>query len=165
MAMNYHIAGFEEESIVDGPGLRFVIFFQGCPHHCHGCQNPETWDTDKNKGQYFSLEELVSKIEKNPLISGVTFSGGEPFLQSIELIPLAKILKEKKYNIWCFTGYKYEEIYFNPLLNYIDVLIDGPFIEKYKSLDLLFRGSKNQRLIDIQQTKKLGNIVLWENNF
>ena len=160
--MKFHVAGFESESIVDGPGFRYVIFFQGCPHHCDGCQNPNTWSYDENKGFYIDQDTLIKNIEEDPLITGVTFSGGEPFSQSKNILSLAKELKEKNYNIWCFTGYKYKEIQNDPLLDYIDVLVDGEFIKEEKSLDLLFRGSKNQRLIDIKKTKLTGNIVLWD---
>ncbi|MCL2847627.1 MAG: anaerobic ribonucleoside-triphosphate reductase activating protein [Firmicutes bacterium] len=152
---NIRLAGIVEESIVDGDGLRFTIFVQGCPHKCIGCHNPHTHDFDAGKD--YEVGELCEKIFSNPLLSGVTFSGGEPFCQPKSLIAIAQKAKEKGLNIWCYTGYTQEEILKNAktdsdiaeLLNLIDVLVDGPFIEEQKDLTLKFRGSKNQRIIQL----------------
>ena len=139
-----------KESIVDGEGLRYVIFVQGCPHHCKGCHNPQTWRTDK--GHAVTIESLLDDIKKNPLLDGVTFSGGEPMLQSEALTELAKEIKKLGLNIWCYTGFKYEDIKESKkdFLKYIDVLVDGKFIEELKCLGEYY-GSSNQR-----------NIKLWD---
>lgn len=154
-----NIAGIINDSIVDGPGLRFTIFVQGCPHNCKGCHNPETHDYNKKCEQY-SVDELYKMIISNPLLDGVTFSGGEPFSeQHVEdLIELSKKIKDNtNLNIIIYTGYCIEQIIssgngkFLTLLNNADYLIDGPFVEKYKSLDCKFRGSANQRFIDLKK--------------
>lgn len=157
------VFGIVEESVVDGDGLRFVLFLQGCKKACPGCQNKNSWDL--NGGKLMKISEILEKTD-NPLLSGVTFSGGEPFLQAENLIILAKKIKEKNLNIWCYTGNTYEEIkerndkYETELLNYIDVLVDGDFREDLRDLALKFRGSKNQRIIDLKETKKLNRIIL-----
>ena len=138
------------DSIVDGEGLRTVIFFAGCSHHCKGCHNPQSWDF--NGGTETIVEEIMDEIKSNPLCQGVTFSGGEPFHQADKILPLAKKLKEEGYNIWCYTGYTLEQILtysvLKPkLLEYIDVLVDGKFIEEQKDLTLKFKGSRNQRIL------------------
>lgn len=137
-----------KESIVDGEGLRYVIFVQGCPHHCKGCHNPQTWRTDK--GHVVTIESLLDDIKKNPLLDGVTFSGGEPMLQSEELTKLAKEIKKLGLNIWCYTGFEYEDIKESKkeFLKYIDVLVDGKFIEELKCLGEYY-GSSNQRIIKL----------------
>jgi len=157
------IAGFIPESIVDGEGIRASIYTQGCPHKCEGCHNPHTHEP--LAGERVTLFSLVEKIEKNPLLSGVTFSGGEPFLQAHKLVPLAKYLKGKGLNIWCYSGYTLEEIkalgHVEPcvceLLNLVDVLVDGPFDIDLKNETLAFRGSSNQRIIDMNETLKKKN--------
>lgn len=137
-----------KESIVDGEGLRYVIFVQGCPHHCKGCHNPQTWRTDK--GNAVTIESLLDDIKKNPLLDGVTFSGGEPMLQSEELTKLAKEIKKLGLNIWCYTGFEYEDIKESKkeFLKYIDVIVDGKFIEELKCLGEYY-GSSNQRIIKL----------------
>ena len=162
--MKIRIAGIVEESVVDGEGVRFAIFVQGCKRACPGCQNKNTWDL--NGGKLMDIEEIVEKITDNPLLSGVTFSGGEPFLQAEPLSVLAKKIHEKNLNIWCYTGNTYEEIIENndptqlKLLNNIDVLVDGDFREDLRDLTLKFRGSQNQRIIDMNATKSSGKLVL-----
>ncbi len=162
------LAGVVRESIVDGPGLRFTIFCQGCPHACEGCHNPETHDF---KGGYMcSFEKIIAAIEKNPIVKGVTFSGGEPFCQPKEFYELGSILKEKGINLMCYSGWTYEELlekatteeYVGKLLNILDYLVDGRFIQSERDLTLLFRGSKNQRYIDMNATRKEGRVVLAE---
>lgn len=156
------VAGFEKESIVDGPGLRYVIFLQGCNHHCEGCHNPQTHDI--NGGRLVSIDEVYDDIVSTPIITGVTFSGGEPFLQAKNLIPLARKLRGK-YHLMCYTGFLYEQlmdnndVYVQQFLSLLDILVDGPFILKLKSLNCKFRGSTNQRIIDIQQSSAQ-NVVL-----
>ena len=156
------IAGYERESIVDGPGFRFAIFFQGCPHKCEGCHNPETWNA--KGGVDVDIDDIVSEVEKAYYIDGVTISGGEPFFQVDSLIELASKLKEKKYNIICFTGYTFEQIMadekMRQALSFIDTLIDGKFVLEQRSIALRFRGSKNQRVIDVQKSLQENEIVL-----
>lgn len=162
------IAGVIRESIVDGPGIRFTVFCQGCPHHCEGCHNPETHDF---KGGYdCSIEKILTEIDKNPLLSGVTFSGGEPMCQPEAFLTLAHEIKKRGLDIVIFTGYSIEELqlmtennqYIKELLLLTDYLVDGRFELKQKDLALKFRGSKNQRYIDMNLTRKAGQIVLAE---
>lgn len=124
------IAGTVEESIVDGPGLRYVLFTQGCPHRCPGCHNPETHPFDG--GRVVTLDWVVQDVIKNPITRGVTFSGGEPFSQSGQLVVLGEELKRRGYNLVAFSGYCFEELAdsprFRPLLELLDILVDGPFI-------------------------------------
>ncbi len=152
------IAGVIEESIVDGPGVRFTLFLQGCHSHCKGCQNPQTWDFES--GTLVTAKEILEKILSNPLIHGITFSGGEPFEQAENLIPFAAELKRRGYHLMAFSGYTFEELIARPackeLLTLLDILVDGPFIEEQKSLELRFRGSKNQRILDLSASRKHG---------
>lgn len=145
------VAGKIEESIVDGPGLRYVLFTQGCPHRCPGCHNPETHDPFG--GQPVAVSEIVRDIRRNPITRGVTFSGGEPFLQSGALAPLANELKRQGYHLMAYTGYLIEELLARPghraFLACLDVVVDGPFVLEKRSLELRFRGSSNQRFIDV----------------
>ena len=166
MASKLKISGVEPESIVDGKGFRYVVFTQGCPHHCPGCHNPQTHDF--NAGKWVDIEDLFSQICENPLLNGVTFSGGEPFCQPRPLSELAKRIHGKKLDITVFTGYTYEELAnrhdpdVDALLAQTDVLIDGLFVLAEKDLTLAFRGSRNQRLIDLNRTRESGQIVLDE---
>ena len=145
------IAGIVNDSIVDGPGLRYTIFSQGCSHNCPGCHNPETHSFDG--GFEIDTESIISEISKNPLLSGVTFSGGDPIEQPAPFLELAKAIKKMNLNIWMYTGYTYEELtsmqdpIIQELLSYVDVIVDGPYIESKRQLDLEFRGSSNQRII------------------
>ncbi|MEG2140305.1 MAG: anaerobic ribonucleoside-triphosphate reductase activating protein [Bilophila sp.] len=162
MVTAIRISGIEEESIVDGPGLRYVLFTQGCPHNCPGCHNPETHAF--TGGRLISQDEAFADIRKNPLTRGVTFSGGEPFAQSDALTLLAVRLKKAGYHLTCYTGYVFEELFadarFHPLLEQLDLLIDGPFILAQKSLILRFRGSRNQRILDVPRSLAAGAAVL-----
>lgn len=157
------IAGVIRESIVDGPGLRFVIFAQGCPHKCIGCHNPQTHDF--NLGTEIEVEKLLDEIRKNPLLKGVTFSGGEPFCQAKEFYKLGVDIKSTGLDLIAYTGYTFEEIvllddeYSIKLLEILDVVIDGKFEESNKSLMLNWRGSNNQRVIDVKKTLELSKIV------
>lgn len=155
------ISGIERESIVDGDGIRYVIFAQGCPHHCPGCHNPQTHSFDA--GNLVGVDELLADISKRKdYIDGITLSGGEPFCQSDQCSVIAKQAQKMGLTVWCYTGYLFEELYGrnDELLNHIDILVDGPFIQQKCSLALQFRGSTNQRLIDIPASLKAGVAVL-----
>lgn len=160
------IANTVNDSIVDGHGLRFTVFTQGCPHHCPGCHNPDTHDPAG--GQEVSLEELAEGLTKNPLIEGLTLSGGEPFAQAAQCAQLAKIAHSLGMTVWTYTGYLFETLRdrgdpdWDALLRQTDVLVDGPFLQKEKSYDVRFRGSRNQRLIQVPASLSRGEAVLWE---
>lgn len=158
------IASVAHDSIVDGPGLRYVLFTQGCPHHCKGCHNPATHDP--SGGMLMTGGEILSDIDRNPLLTGVTFSGGEPMLQVLALLPLAEAIRARRKSLWIYTGYLWEELLdvpeYRALLETADVVVDGPFIESRKNLLLPFRGSENQRIIDV--AKSLGSGVPTEKN-
>lgn len=155
------VAGIVKESIVDGPGLRYTLFLQGCPRRCKGCHNPTTQPFDG--GKIMTLKEILNDIEKNPLIHGVTFSGGEPFCQSRELAPLAKELKKRGYSLMAYTGDLWENLILDvknsALLGSIDILVDGPFVIEKKSLDLHFKGSSNQRIIDVPKSLQSNRVI------
>ena len=153
--MSYlQVAGFLEHSTVNGEGFRSVLFLSGCPHHCPECQNAQMQDI--HYGEQVSYEEILLRLQKVlPLIDGLTLSGGEPFMQAEALLPFLKLCHERfpQLTIWCYTGYTYEELnsnlVFKPLLNYIDVIVDGPFIAQLKNENLKYRGSSNQRILKI----------------
>ena len=159
------VAGFAGDSIVDGPGLRFTVFFQGCPHHCPGCHNPETWPFEG--GTPFTPEQLIQMAKKNPLCRGITLSGGEPFAQAAACAALAREAHRKGLTVWTYSGYLFEHLRdsgdpdWTALLAETDVLVDGPFVQAEKSYDLHFRGSRNQRLIDVPASLAQGKAVLW----
>lgn len=160
--MQIRIAGTVSESIVDGPGFRYVIFTQGCPHGCPGCQNPQTHDF--TAGKLVDTDELFRECIEDPLNTGVTFSGGEPFCQAEPLAGLAERFKQRGLSVWSFSGWTFEELSekskheesVGRLLELIDVLVDGRFIEEQKTLSLPFRGSANQRLVDVPASLKAG---------
>jgi len=160
------IAGIANDSIVDGPGLRIGIFIQGCKRRCEGCQNPESWPIDG--GREITAEALYASICKNPLIEGVTFSGGEPLLRAGALIPLARGIRSRGLNIAIYTGYTFEEILEDSdddvlaLLNLASILVDGSFILAERSLMLSFRGSQNQRILDLSRSLAEGRAVATE---
>lgn len=145
------------ETIVDGEGIRYSIYFAGCSHHCKGCHNPESHNP--NAGKLLSddvLDQMIKEMQGNPLLDGITLSGGDPFYNPQEMLAILKKLKnETQLNIWCYTGYVYEDLLEDkerkPLLAYIDVLVDGPFIQEEFSPTLQFRGSKNQRIIKLHK--------------
>ena len=156
------LSGIVSDSIVDGPGIRTTFFSQGCPHHCPGCHNPETWEF--GCGTKMPVETLVEITGRNPLCRGVTFSGGEPFAQAEGFAKLARLLKEKGYEVASYSGYTFEQLLRgNPaqkaLLESIDVLIDGPFLLEEKSLEIPFRGSRNQRILDVPASLAAGKAV------
>ncbi|HDX9578452.1 anaerobic ribonucleoside-triphosphate reductase activating protein [Bacillus cytotoxicus] len=143
-----------QDSVVDGEGLRTVVFFAGCPHRCFGCHNPQSWNICN--GTEMTKEEIIKEIEKNPL-TDVTFSGGDPFFQATEIKELAKNVKDLQKNLWIYTGYTFEEIQNSQnndmieLLHYADVLVDGRFELERRDLTLSFRGSSNQRIIRLKE--------------
>lgn len=149
--MKIRIAGIEPESYVDGEGIRFAIFMQGCLRNCRGCHNPETHALDG--GKVIDTAEIVTAIKKNPLLTGITLSGGEPLLQIAPALELAKTAKNLGLNVWLYTGYKFEEIPSDAdeLLKFVDVVVDGEYIEELRDLELEFRGSKNQRIIYLRR--------------
>ena len=151
-----------EGTSVDGPGLRTSIYLAGCDHHCPGCHNPASWDPQG--GEERTLDELMQVIAYNE--APVTLSGGDPLQQPDGTRALIhRIKQELGYNVWCYTGYTWEEIAANPILLdaacELDVLVDGPFIQAERDISLRFRGSRNQRLIDVQRTLTTGTITLW----
>lgn len=163
--MELRIAGTVNDSIVDGDGLRFTVFTQGCPHHCKGCHNPQTHDF--NGGEVTDTSLLLEKIKGNPLLDGVTFSGGEPFCQAEQLAELGRQIKKLGLNIVTYTGYTFEQLYaerdkngWGDLLSVTDILIDGQFVEELKDWEVKFRGSSNQRYIDCQKSLEKGTVVL-----
>lgn len=164
--MRMSVSGVTGDSIVDGPGLRLTIFTQGCPHHCPGCHNPQTHDP--NGGAWANTEDILAAAAENPLLDGITLSGGDPFLQPIPCLALAKGAHQLGLNVWTYTGYTWEALWAEndpeklALLRETDVLIDGPFLLAERSLELKFKGSKNQRTIDVKRSLAAGEIVLWE---
>lgn len=146
------IASILDDSIVDGPGLRLVVFTQGCPHKCPGCHNPETHDLAA--GRIVETAEIINRYKENPLLSGITFSGGEPFLQAGPLAILARAVHSLGGDVVTYTGYVFENLVLkqdkaiSSLLDETDILVDGPYVESLRSLELLFRGSSNQRLLN-----------------
>ena len=159
-----------EDTTVDGPGFRTAIYAAGCPNACPGCHNPESWDI--KKGKQISTEEILTKVLADDF-ANVTFSGGDPMFQPEGFTKLAQAIKEKsRKNIWCYTGYLYDKEllsesrarceYTDEMLSMIDVLVDGRFVEALKDIRLLFRGSANQRIIDVKKSMESGEIVPWE---
>lgn len=163
--MDIRVSGTVCESIVDGPGFRYTVFVQGCPHNCPGCHNPQTHDF--GGGRAVDTDELFCECVDDPLNRGVTFSGGEPFCQAEPLYELGKRFKERGYDLWCYTGWTIGELWkkaesdpnVGKLLSIIDVLVDGRFVEERRTLSLPFRGSDNQRLIDMKATREKNSVV------
>lgn len=166
--MKLRIAGTINDSVVDGDGYRYTIFTQGCPHHCRGCHNPETWNPEGGKDA--DTEELMAEIRANSLLEGVTFSGGEPFTQPAPLLQIAREAHAQGLDVWSYTGYVLDELIamhdpdVDALLNELDVLVDGPFVIEGRDLTLRFRGSRNQRVIDMNATRERGEVVLKYND-
>jgi len=159
------VAGVTAESVVDGPGLRFVIFAQGCPHRCPGCQNPETWDPAG--GTEIAVAELLEQIKANPLLKGITLSGGEPFAQAAALACLAGAVRERGQDVVTYTGYTWERLMelaraypeIARLIEASDYIVDGPYVEAQRELALPFRGSRNQRVLDVRASLAAGKPV------
>jgi len=183
MTNKLKIYGFSNESFVDGPGIRVVVFVQGCDNACPSCHNPESWDI--NGGDEYTIRDIVKKIKKSSgrtngdvlqfakkalsrKVRGVTFSGGEPFLQAEALVQIAQAVKPLGLDITTYTGHIYEELAQSPdesiqaLLKITDYLIDGPYIHEKRNIGLKFRGSSNQRIIDMNETRKASEVVLYE---
>ena len=164
--MNIRIAGTVNDSIVDGPGYRYTIFAQGCPHHCPGCHNPQSHDFEG--GRVTDTDTILRQVRENPLLDGITLSGGEPFCQPEACRALAEAAHDLGMSVWCYTGYTWEKLMQEAdparlaLLEAVDVLVDGPFILAQKSLELKFCGSRNQRLIDVKKTRQAGQVTLWQ---
>ena len=157
-----NLAGIVGDSIVDGPGIRTTIFSQGCPHHCPGCHNPETWAF--GCGTDMDEETILDIVRSNPLCRGVTFSGGEPFAQAEGFAKLARLLKAHGYEVASYSGYTFEALLEGTaeqkdLLFTIDILIDGPFLMAEKTLEVPFRGSRNQRILNIPRSLAAGKAV------
>ena len=157
-----YLAGIQGDSIVDGPGIRTTFFCQGCPHHCEGCHNPETWPFAG--GTPMDTEQMLRIVRDNPLCRGVTFSGGEPFAQAEGFYELAVELKKLGYEVASYTGYTFEQLLNGTpaqkkLLELLDVLIDGPFKLSEKTLEIAFRGSRNQRILDVPRSLAQGRAV------
>ena len=153
-----------EDTTVDGPGFRTSIYCSGCTHHCVECHNPQSWAQDG--GHEMSVEEVMQVIEADPF-ANVTFSGGDPMQQAAGFTALAEAIKTRtNKTIWCYTGYTYEALLKMPmqraLLEKVDVLVDGPFVASQQSKDLLFRGSANQRLIDVPRSLETGQVIEWK---
>lgn len=159
------MAGLIPESVVDGPGIRSVIFAQGCPRHCPGCHNPEA--IDPCGGKMMQDQEIFDVVEKVKLLKGVTFSGGEPFMQAKAFATMGKRFKEKGLDIMTYTGYTWEELIslgetqpeVLDLIRVTDYLVDSPFLEAQKDLNLAFRGSKNQRVIDVAKSLEKSQVI------
>lgn len=154
-----NLAGIMDDSIVDGPGIRTVFFAQGCPRRCEGCHNPESHAF--GIGTDMTAQEMFARVKKNPLVRGVTFSGGEPFSQAAGFAALAKMLKADGYEVASYTGFTFEQLQNGTpeqqeLLSFLDVLVDGEFILAQRNLDLRFRGSENQRILDVPKSLAAG---------
>lgn len=167
--MKIRLAAYlQPDSIVDGEGIRTVIWTQGCPHNCLGCHNHETHDI--NGGALVDLEEVYEIIDELEGQDGITFSGGDPFMQPKECSEIAKYAKEKKLNVWSYTGYTFEQLLMlsekrheiMDFLKEIDVLVDGKFELSNKSYTCIFRGSSNQRIIDVKESLKKKKVIILE---
>jgi anaerobic ribonucleoside-triphosphate reductase activating protein len=160
------IAGLVQDSIVDGPGLRFTVFAQGCPHHCPGCHNPATHDPDG--GSEMATAEVIRQMLSNPLTDGTTLTGGEPFAQAAACAEIAEAARKAGLNVWAYSGWTFDELMqsgksdVKKLLSLTDVLVDGRFILSERSLNLKWRGSKNQRLIDVRRSLAEGKAIMVE---
>lgn len=162
-------ADLQSDSIVDGNGIRTVIWTQGCPHNCLGCHNPSTHSF--NDGELVDISDVKNRLDNLVYQDGITFSGGDPMCQAEACLEIAKYAKNLGLNIWCYTGYTFEQLLIMgkakksilEFLSYIDVLVDGKFMMELRSLDCQYRGSTNQRLIDVKKSLESGNIVLWSN--
>ena len=157
-------ADIQPDSILDGSGIRTVIWFQGCLHNCKGCQNPETHDM--SGGMVVDIDEIKMKLKNLKYQSGITLSGGDPFFQPEAALEIAKFAKSIGLNVWAYTGFTYEALLSEKsrldLLKYVDVLVDGKFMIDKKSLNCKFRGSTNQRLIDVKKSMEAGGVVLYD---
>ena len=163
--MKIRLAAYlQPDSIVDGEGLRTVVWTQGCPHHCPGCHNASTWDF--NDGALIDVEDVITELKKIKNQDGITLSGGDPVCQAEACYEISKAAHSMGLNVWCYTGFTYEQMLLNPkarkLLEQIDVLVDGKFVQEEKSYDIYFRGSINQRIIDVPKSLETEQVVLVE---
>ncbi len=162
------IADYVQDSIVDGPGLRFTLFTQGCPHCCPGCHNPQTHDC--NGGKEMPVAEVIRLMRSNPLTDGLTLSGGEPFAQAEDCAEIARAARESGLNVWTYSGWTFEQLLVDArpgvreLLTLTDVLVDGPFLLPERSLTLRWRGSRNQRILDVPRSLTAGAAV-WDSRY
>ena len=158
----YKVLDIIRGTTVDGPGFRTSIYLSGCNHNCLGCQNPQSWDPDN--GTFMSLEEIMEVVEEEDF--NVSISGGDPLFHPMKLEKLVDTLKNNRRNVWIYTGFTWEEIISSTILfsaiRKADVVVDGLFIQSLRDSDLQFRGSSNQRIIDIQKSIASGQIILWE---
>ncbi|MCR5271743.1 MAG: anaerobic ribonucleoside-triphosphate reductase activating protein [Lachnospiraceae bacterium] len=159
-----YLAGIVPHSMVDGPGVRMSIFFQGCIHGCPGCQNPDTWDP--KGGEHVEVESVINKIRNTKYLDGITLSGGDPLLQAEAAGEIAKAAKAMGLDVWAYTGWTFDEVLSGKAgekaieaLEYIDVLVDGRFVESLKSSECIFRGSSNQRLVDVKKSIGSGELI------
>ena len=160
--MKFRMVGIKKHSVVDGVGVRLVIFFQGCPHHCMECQNPDTWDP--NGGDESDTDDIIEIIRNTKYIDGITLSGGDPLFQPEAAGKIARASKATGLSVWCYSGWTYEEVMSDEkrsaVMKYVDVLVDGPFINDLKAQNAIYRGSSNQRLVDVQASMGSGTIKL-----
>lgn len=169
------VAGRELESVIDGEGLRYVLFMQGCSHNCLGCQNPDTHAFDG--GELMDEQEILDEVDKDPILDGVTLSGGDPFFQADKLIPMCEHWRKRGLDLWAYTGFKFEEFlnFINKescskkvtddmikLLEYLDVVVDGPFVLSKKTMEKAYVGSSNQRLVDVKKSLANNKVILYE---
>lgn len=163
--MKIKISGIVNDSIVDGTGLRLTIFTQGCSHDCKGCHNPETHDFAG--GYWADTDDIIKIVSENPLLDGITLSGGDPMEQAAPCAILAEQTHALGLNVWTYTGYTWEQLLTEQnidrmaLLQHTDILVDGPFLEQQRSLELQFKGSQNQRIIDVKSSLAQNTIILW----
>jgi len=162
--MQIRISGIVDESIVDGPGFRMAVFVQGCPHDCPGCHNPQTHAFDA--GTWMDTADIARRATENPLLDGITLTGGEPFCQPQACADLAERARAAGLNVWGYSGWTYEQLLQKPecmaLLQRLDVLVDGRFMQEQRTLELRFRGSSNQRLIDVQRSLAAGRAIEYQ---
>ena len=166
MSKTVRLAGIAYESLVNGPGMRRVFFAQGCKHKCKGCFNPETHSFED--GEIMDMDKLIKDVLDNPILKGVTFSGGNTIEQAHSFAYMAKAFKNSNLNIWCYTGYTFEKLLevmkvdtaISELLNNIDVLVDGRFEINNKEEGLRFRGSTNQRIINVKESLNQNKVVI-----
>ncbi len=163
--MKMRLAGITQESVTDGPGMRITVFFQGCEHHCPGCHNPQTWD--RQGGEEYELDDVLAMMKDSPLIRGITLSGGEPFLQPAAAAALAREFHTRGKDVWAYTGFLWEGLLakedpdIQALLQECDVLVDGPYRQAERMPGLFFRGSANQRMIDVKASFGQGILMNW----
>lgn len=164
LGMELILLDIVEDTVVDGPGFRTTVYGAGCRHHCPGCHNPQSWDTAN--GEPVEVEQLAERLLADPF-SNITFSGGDPLEQAEAFTALAQLIKaQSRKTIWCYTGYRFEEVYGSPrlsqLLPYVDVLVDGCYNQNLRDSGLFFRGSSNQRLVDVAASREKGEVMLFD---